>query len=80
VVWVAIGEQNRTQYGFKETSRRLILELKNGEKQTIEFGGDAPSGFPYAAVTLDKQLWIFEFPWPLYRDIQAYLPAAPAGS
>jgi hypothetical protein len=80
VVWVAVGETNRAQFGFSENGRRLTLELKNGEKRTIEFGGDAPSSFPYAAVSLEKQLWIFEFPWPLYRDIQAYLPAPPAGS
>ncbi len=80
VVWVAVGEQHRAQYGFKEGGRRLVLELESGDKFTIEFGGDAPSGFPYAAVVLEKQLWIFEFPWPLYRDIQAYLPNPPAGS
>ena len=72
-VWVARGKQSRAQYGFTDTGRQIILELKNGDTHTIEFGGEAPSKFPYAAVTLDDQFWTFEFPYALYRDVVSYL-------
>ena len=71
--WVARGQQNRARYGFTDTGHQIIVELKSGDTHTIEFGGEAPSKFPYAAVTLDGQLWIFEFPWALYRDVVTYL-------
>ena len=72
-VWVARGEQNRARYGFTEKGHQITLELKNGDKLTVEFGAAAPSGFPYAAVTLDGTLWIFEFPLALYQDVASYL-------
>ena len=73
VAWVARGENQRSRYGFTDTNLQLTLELKTGPAASIEFGGEAPSGSPYAAITLDGQLWIFEFPWPLGRDVLAYL-------
>ena len=73
-VWVARGEQNRARYGFREGGLQVALELKNGNKATVEFGGEAPSSFEYAAVALESQLWIFEFPWPLFRDLLSSLP------
>jgi hypothetical protein len=33
---------------------------------SLEFGGKAPSQFPYALATLDGQSWVFEFPLQLY--------------
>ncbi|HWH70286.1 MAG TPA: DUF4340 domain-containing protein [Candidatus Sulfotelmatobacter sp.] len=72
-VWVAQGENNRTRYGFSTNSQQVTLELKNGDKATVEFGGAAPSAFPYAAITRDGQFLVCEFPWPLYRDVVNYL-------
>ncbi len=72
--WLARGEQNRARYGFREDSLHVTLELKNGDKARVEFGGETPASFAYAAVTLEKQLWIFEFPWPLFRDLLSSLP------
>ena len=71
--WVAQGEQDRARYGFTEKSDQITLELKNGDKMTVEFGGAAPSGLPYAAVRLDGTLWIFEFPLGLYQDVAGCL-------
>ena len=71
-VWVNRGDQNREHYGFSTNSHQLAIELKRGDQpQTLnlEFGGFAPSQFPYAAVTLDGQRWTFEFPWLLYQQI-----------
>ena len=41
--------------------------------QILEFGGQAPSGFPYAAVAQEGGLWIFEFPLDLYWQVEACL-------
>ncbi len=71
--WVARGELNRSRYGFSDKGLQITLELKNGEKASVEFGGEAPSGFPYAAVTLEGMLWIFEFPLALCQDVASHL-------
>ena len=71
--WVARAEQNLAQYGFAESSHQITLELKNGDKLTVKFGGQAPSGLPYAAVTLDGTAWVFEFPLALYQHVLGYL-------
>jgi hypothetical protein len=71
--WVAHGEHNRAAYGFADKGFQITLELKSGDKKTVEFGGEAPSGCPYAVVTLDDSPWIFEFPLTLFRDVASYL-------
>jgi hypothetical protein len=76
--WVARGEPGRARYGFTEKGHRITVELKNGEKFAVEFGAEAPSGFRYAAVTLDGALWIFEFPPAIYQHVAGYL-SIPAG-
>ncbi len=76
--WVARGAQNRARFGFSDDGYQLTFELKDGQKAVLEFGGQAPSGFPYAAVTLDGELWIFEFPVRLYWDVLRCL-SIPAG-
>jgi hypothetical protein len=73
--WVGTGEQLRRQYGLAENAPQIVLELKNGEKVAVEFGAEAPSTNVYAAVNLEGQLWLFEFPWVLYRDVASYLLA-----
>jgi hypothetical protein len=76
VYWAARGETNRAALGFAENGHQIALELKGGDKtQTLnlEFGGRAASGLPYAAVTLEGQVWFFEFPPRLYSDITRYL-------
>jgi hypothetical protein len=71
--WVARGEQDRARYGFAENGHQITLELKSGDKLTVEFGGQAPSGLPYAAVTLEGSSWVFEFPLALYQHVLGYL-------
>ena len=78
--WTARGEQSRARYGFTEKGHRFSVELKSGEKLTVEFGAEAPSGFRYAAVTLDGGLWIFEFPPALYQHVAGYLAIPVSGS
>ncbi len=82
--WVDRGDQNLERYGFSKNSTnsyQLAIEIRKGDKpQTLnlEFGGMAPSQFPYAAVTLDGQRYIFEFPWLIYQQILLYLTIPPA--
>ena len=59
------------------TVTAITLELKNGEKASVEFSSEAPPNAPYAAVTLDGQPWIFEFPTWLYDYVQRYLSVPP---
>jgi hypothetical protein len=73
--WVGHGEECRARCGFAAADHQITLELKNGEKRTLELGREAPSGTYYAAVTLDGEPWIFELAWKLYRDVAYYLSA-----
>jgi hypothetical protein len=77
VVWVARGEPDRARFGLNEKGLQITLELKSGDKVTIEFGTEAPSTNAYASVTLDGQIWILEFPWMLFRDVLSYLSIPP---
>jgi hypothetical protein len=71
--WTARGPFDRAAYGFTNPVHRLTFELKDGTIHTVEFGGVAPSQFPYATVTLDDEPWLFEFPWTTYQLIENYL-------
>ncbi len=78
--WVARGEQNRARYGFTDNGHRIGIELKSGEKLSLEIGGEAPSGFRYAAVPSEGTLLIFEFPPGLYEFVSRYLTVPPGPS
>jgi hypothetical protein len=71
--WVARGEVDRARYGFTTPPQQIIVTLKNGTRHTVEFGGAAPSQYPYALVTMDGQPWVFEFPWATAQYIDSYL-------
>lgn len=71
--WAQRGETNLEAFGFKEAAYRVSVELKNGEQHTVEFGRDAPSKFPYAAVKLAGETWVMEFPWTTFQLVQMYL-------
>jgi hypothetical protein len=66
--WVALGTKSRSDFGLSDTGQQVTLELKSGEKQTLEVGNP-----PFAAVNLEGQFWIFKLPWLLYRDVTSYL-------
>jgi hypothetical protein len=75
--WVARGAENRARYGIADNGYRITFELKNGTKPVLEFGGEAPSGFRYAAITQEGTVWIFEFPPGLYQTVSTNLTAPP---
>jgi hypothetical protein len=70
--WVAHGENNRPAFGCTN-AHSITLELKTGDKFTMEFGRESASSFPYGGVTLDGDFWVFEYPLLLCRDALSYL-------
>jgi hypothetical protein len=73
--WVERGIRNPAACGFSAQDYKLTVELKDGTKRTVEIGGPAASGFPFATTVLDGESWVFEFPPELYQLLQLYLPA-----
>ena len=72
-MWAARGQENLPRCGFAETNLQIAVELKLGEKaQTLklDFGGPTPNRLPYAATTIDSQVWIFEFPAFHLEDLE----------
>jgi hypothetical protein len=77
--WIGHGARNLATFGFTPESYQLSIELKNGEKQNVQFGGPTRFGSPYASVMLENEPWIFEFPPDLFQAVQYCLkiPSAP---
>jgi hypothetical protein len=73
VAWLARGDASRARYGFTDKDQRVTLELKNGDKPSVEFSALASPNSPYAVVTMDGQLWLFQFPTWLNDYVQRYL-------
>ena len=76
--WLARGEAARSDYGFNTNSLQVTLELRDGTKHEVEFGAEAADGYPAAAVKLNGETWIFEFPVIPYQYLKMTLlnPAA----
>jgi len=66
---VARGDRSNPRFGFTPDGHQITLELKNNEKLTVEFGGDASPVSQFAVVNIEGQPWVFEFPLRLYRDV-----------
>lgn len=82
-VWVARGDEQRSQFGFDGKGYTLLIDVKSGDKLstlTLEFGGLAPSQFRYAMASIDGQNWIFEFPLVLYLQLMRDLSIPPLRS
>lgn len=80
--WVARGLSSLEKVELKPGNRSVTIELKNGEKLTVDFGRELPGqNTALAAVTLEGERWGFIFPAPLYLLVTSYLtiPAAPGG-
>jgi hypothetical protein len=71
--WLERGDQNRTAFGFTGDGWQIAIELKNGRKAGVEFGGITRAGYASAITTLDGQPWIFEFPVRTYQMACGYL-------
>ena len=72
--WVAPNTTNAAPYGFKPDNLQITVELKNGTKNTVDFGAGAPAAqTALAAVTLEGERWVFVFPPVLYQFVLSYL-------
>ncbi len=61
------------RYGLGAEALAISCQLNDGSTRTVQIGRMAASGYPYAAVRLGSELWVFEFPRALHELIQAYL-------
>ncbi len=78
--WIARTMANPELYGFTTNSYQLAVELKSGEKFSMDFGSAIPQKQTViAATTLDGERWAFQFPPALLALMAQYLtiPAAP---
>lgn len=74
--WVGRGEEDAEQFGFGGTNANMVVtvELKNGTKHEVAFGGKSVDNYPYAKVMIDGMPWFFEFPIVVYEYIKFYFP------
>jgi hypothetical protein len=77
--WAGYGSNNLAAFGFAPQNHQLSIQLINGEKLNVQFGGPTRFGTPYAVVNLENEPWIFEFPPDLYSAVRYCLtiPDAP---
>lgn len=72
--WVGRSEEDAAQFGFGTTNLNVMVELKDGTKHEVEFGGKSAYNYPYAKVKIGGQSWFFEFPIVVHEYIKFYLP------
>jgi Domain of unknown function (DUF4340) len=75
--WAAHGATDRARFGFTDNDLQITLELKGGDKVSVELGSEAPGNVPYALITLDGGPWVFECPAWLYVYAQRFLSVPP---
>jgi hypothetical protein len=75
--WVGHGAARLADFGFAPGGYQIFIELKDGQKLNVQFGGTTRLGSPYASVVLNGEPWIFEFPPDLYSSIQFCLTIPP---
>jgi hypothetical protein len=63
-----------SEAGFNPGNLQITIELKSGEKLSVEFGLEVPrANTALAAVTLDNERWAFVFPPVVYQFVATYL-------
>jgi hypothetical protein len=71
--WVARNPAEPDKLGFGTNNLQITFELKSGEKNTVDFGGQSRQlQTALAAVTLDGERWAFLFPPALYQLVLSY--------
>jgi len=80
LAWVP-REASGTDYGFNTNNLQITFELKNGAKNTVDFGAEFPQQQTgLGAVTLDGERWVFFFEQAPFQLALSYLAiAAPQG-
>ncbi|HVU26720.1 MAG TPA: DUF4340 domain-containing protein [Verrucomicrobiae bacterium] len=71
--WVGCNVTNTAPYGFKPDNLQITIELKDGKKFSVDFGGLLSNQTALASVMLDGERWVFIFPPTLYQFVVTYL-------
>jgi hypothetical protein len=72
--WVGRNFTEPEKYALNTNNLQITIELKNGEREVVDFGGELPAAqTALAAVTLDGERWAFVFPPVLYQFVLSYL-------
>jgi hypothetical protein len=71
--WVGRNVTSPEKFGLNPDNLEITMELKNGEKLSVNFGTEISNQTALAAVTLDGERWAFVFPATLYQFVWAYL-------
>ncbi len=67
-------------YGLNPGNLSIAVDLKSGEKLSVDFGAELPKAqTALAAVTLDGERWAFVFPPVVYQFVTTYLTIPPGG-
>jgi hypothetical protein len=73
VGWVARNITEPEKYGLNTNNLQVVIELKDGEKDSVDFGAQISDQTALAAVMLDGERWAFVFPPTLYQFVLNYL-------
>jgi len=76
LAWVDHGEASLPRLGFDTNSLALVIEMKDGTKHALSFGGPSPGGYPCASVALDGEPWICEIPIGVHYLVRTHLGLA----
>ena len=77
--WVGRNITAPEKYGLNSGNLSLTVELKTGEKLSVDFGAELTQAqTALAAATLDGERWVFVFPPVLYQFVANYLTVPPA--
>lgn len=72
--WVGRNITAPEKYGLNTNNLSITIELKNGEKRSVDFGLPLTRAqTALAAVTLDGERWAFVFPPVTYQFVLSYL-------
>jgi hypothetical protein len=83
--WIGRDFTAPERYGLNPNNLQLTVELKTGEKLSVDFGTELPPSSPnamgtaLAAVTLEGERWVFIFPVVPYQLVAANLTLPPNG-
>jgi hypothetical protein len=71
--WVGRNVTNPEQFGFNTNNLQIVVELKSGQKLSVDFGVNISNQTALAATTLDGERWAFIFPPGPYLFVLSYL-------
>jgi len=77
--WIGRGITRPEDYGLGTLKLQIVIELRTGEKFTVDFGDAIPNTQTVVGgATVDGERWAFVFPAPLLALVAQYLTIPPA--